>query len=163
MPQLRRSQAPPAVSDVQLDPGERRLAWALTAGGAAVVATDQGLHLPGQPRIGWPDIERVSWKTPVMLVQGIGEVERGGPCWEVQLPDPRNLPEVVRSRVVESIGWSEHRRLSPSGGVRLVGRRRPGQELLHWQLVYDQDTGSPDAQQRAQAEAFLLDARRTIG
>ncbi len=163
MPQLRRSKAPPAVSDVQLDPGERRLAWALSSDGAAVVATDQGLHLPGQPRIGWPDIERVSWNAPVMRVEGIGEVVGGGPRWEVQLADPRNLPEVVRSRVVESIGWSEHRPLSPSGGVRLVGRRRPGDELLHWQLVYDQDTGPPDAQQRAQAEAFLLDARRTIG
>lgn len=151
------------MSDVPLDPGERRLAWALSTGGAAVVATDLGLHLPGQPRIGWPDIERVSWKAPMMRVEGIGEVVGGGPHWEVQLPDPRNLPEVVRSRVVESIGWSEHRRLSPSGGVRLVGRRRPGQELLDWQLVYDQDTGSPDDRQRAQAEAFLLDARRTIG
>lgn len=163
MPQLRRHKAPAAVADVQLDPGERRLAWALSVGGAAVVATEQGLHLPGQPRIDWPDIERVSWKAPGMLVQGIGEVEGAGPRWEVQLADPRNLPEVVRARVVESIGWSEHRGLSPSGGVRLVGRRRQGQELLDWQLVYDRDTGPPDAQQRAQAEAFLLDARRTIG
>jgi hypothetical protein len=35
--------------------------------------------------------------------------------------------------------------------------------VLDWQVVYDRDTAAPDPQQRAQAEALLLDARRTIG
>jgi len=53
--------------------------------------------------------------------------------------------------------------LTPSGGVRLVGRRRPGQELLDWQLVHDIGTDPDDPQVRAQGEALVQDARRTIG
>ncbi len=146
-----------------LEPGERCLAWALTADGGAVVATDLGLHLPGAPRLDWPDIERVSWKHPVLVVLQVALVEGSGERRDVELSEARNVPEVVRSRVVESIAWSEHHRLAPAGGVRIVGRRRPDRELLDWQLVYDRDTGPPDDRQRVHAEALLLAARRAIG
>lgn len=163
MPFLGRRGLPAPVAAVALEPGERRLSWALVAGGGAVVATELGLHMPGEPRVDWADIERVSWKRPVLVVLRVALVGGSGMRWTAELDEARNLPEVVRSRVVESIGWSEHHRLPPAGGVRIVGRRRPGRELLDWQLVYDRDTGPPDEQQRAQAEALLLAARRTIG
>lgn len=154
---------PGSVVAVVLDAGERRLSWALASSGAAVVATDLGLRMPGAPRLDWPDVERVSWKRPVLVVLAIAPVEGTGDRWELELVDDTDLPDVVRSQVTASIGWSGHYRLPPAGGVRIVGRRRPGQELLDWQLVYDRDTDPPGAQQRAQAEALLLDARRAIG
>jgi hypothetical protein len=62
-----------------------------------------------------------------------------------------------------SVGWSSHYRLRPRGGVRVVGRRRPGQDLLDWQLVYDAGTDLDDPLVRAQADELLLSARRTVG
>ena len=164
MPSLHRRKPPAAVTAVPLEPGERRLAWALTMTGEAVVATDLGLRLPGGSRIDWPDVERVSWQRPQLTVHGIAPVAGAGSRRQVALDDEDGgLPEVVRSQVTASIGWSRHHQLQPGGGVRVVGRRRPGRELLDWQLVYDRDTDPADEGQRAQAEALLLDARRTVG
>ena len=180
---LGRPGLPAAVAAVVLDAGERRLAWGLAASGAAVVATDLGLWMPGAARIDWPDVERISWNRPLLTVLAIAPVEGAGDRRQVELVDGTDLPEVARSQVTASIGWSSHYRLppagrapagaaspgaaspreGPAGGVRIVGRRRPGQELLDWQVVYDRNTDPPDAQQRAQAEALLLDVRRTIG
>lgn len=163
VPRFGRRKLPAAVGDVPLDAGERRLVWALTMTGEAVVATDLGLRLPGGSRIDWPDVERVSWQRPQLIVLGIAPVAGTGSQQQVELADDGGLPEVVRSQVTASIGWSRHHRLQPAGGVRIVGRRRPGRELLDWQVVYDPDTDPADAGRREQAEALLLDARRTIG
>ena len=47
--------------------------------------------------------------------------------------------------------------------MRVVGRRRPAQELLDWQLVYDPDTDQADPVVQQQAGELLLAARRTVG
>ena len=72
-------------------------------------------------------------------------------------------PGTSLGTVTGSVGWSSHYRLRPSGGVRVVGRRRPGQDLLDWQLVYDAGTDLADPEVQAQAEELLLTARRTVG
>ena len=81
----------------------------------------------------------------------------------VQLGQEGTLPDAVRSSVTGSVGWSSHYRLVPAGGVRVVGRRRPGQELLEWQLVYDPGTDLSDPAVQTQAADLLLSARRTVG
>ena len=53
---LRRPPLPEAVRGVALDPGERRLSWALTTDGDPVVATDLGLRMVGEPRLAWADV-----------------------------------------------------------------------------------------------------------
>lgn len=163
MPRLGRRKLPAAAGDVQLEAGERRLAWALTVSGEAVVATDLGLRFPGVSRIDWPDVERVSWQRPRLTVFAIASVTGAGAQRQAELGDDGGLPGVVRSQVTASIGWSRHHALQPTGGVRIVGRRRPGRELLDWQLVYDTDTDPTDPGRRSQAEALLLEARRTVG
>lgn len=154
---------PDAVAAVALEPGERRQAWAETVDGGAVVATDLGLRLPSGERWDWCDVERVTWKRPTLLVLGIAEVGGTGERRQLELRDGGDLPEVVRSAVTASIGWSAHYRLRPTGGVRVVGRRRPGRELLDWQLVYDAGTDVDDPAIRLQAEQLRDDARRAIG
>jgi hypothetical protein len=154
---------PDAVRAVSLEPGERRLGWALTATGEPVVATDLGLRLPDGSRWAWPDVERVSWRRPVLLVVRVSESEGSGPRVQLELAQEESLADVVRSQVTASIAWSDHVRLSPHGGVRVVGRRRPGQDLLEWQLVFDAGTDPHDPQLRAQADDVVLRARRTIG
>ncbi len=151
------------MSAVVLEPGERRLAWALTPTGQPVVATDVGLRLPDGVRLDWPDVEKATWQRPVLAVVQVAEVSGTGTSWRLQLEQEGDLPDAVRSAVTASVAWSTHVRLQPTGGVRLVGRRRPGLEALDWQLVYDRGTDLGDPAVRGQAEGLLADARRTIG
>jgi hypothetical protein len=158
-----RRRVPEVVSAVQLDPGERRSAWGLTTAGEPVVATDLGLWLPGVPRLDWHDVEKATWARPVLTVVRVAEIAGSGERRTAQLEQEGNLPDAVRSAVTGSVGWSSHYRLRPRGGVRVVGRRKPGQDLLDWQLVYDAGTDPEDPLVRVQADELLLTARRTVG
>ncbi|HEU0102010.1 MAG TPA: hypothetical protein VFR07_06780 [Mycobacteriales bacterium] len=155
--------APAAVRAVAVPPAERRTAWATTASGEVVVATDQALLLPGGQRLPWAGVEHVTWRLPELTVTEVAEVQGAGAVHVLRLEDADGLPAEVRTRVTGSVAWSSHERLSPAGGVRVVGRRVPGAEVLTWQLVYDAGTDRGDPLVRAQAEALLEGARRTIG
>lgn len=146
-----------------LESGERRLAWGTTTRGDPLVATDLGLHVPGASRLDWPDVEKASWKRPLLEVVEVATVSGAGRRSRFELAEEGELPDAVRSSVTASIAWSTHVALLPAGGVRVVGRRRAGLELLDWQLVYDRGTDHVDPQVQAQAQAVLQDARRTIG
>lgn len=163
MPLFRRRAVPDAVCAVALEAGERRLAWGITTAGDAVLATSRGLRLPGQPPLPWADVERAIWRRPLLTVTRVAPVDGAGDRWELALAEEDELPDVVRTQVTGSVAWTNHVKLVPSGGVRLVGRRRPGQELLDWQLVHDVGTDPDDPQVRAQGQALVEDARRTIG
>jgi hypothetical protein len=158
-----RRRVPDSVRAVVLEAGERRLAWALTEGGEPVVATDLGLRVPVEPRLDWPDVERAVWQRPRLTVLGMHERQGAGRSVTVALADEGNLPDVVRTRVSASVAWSSHTRLHPAGGVRVVGRRRPGHDDLEWQLSFDEGTDLLDPGVRLQAERLLEGARRTIG
>jgi hypothetical protein len=153
------------VKAVALGPGERRIAWAITTDGQPVVAGTRALHLPDGATLAWDEIERVHWEKPSLQLIELTEHEGSGRRHEVRLDldHDTDLPEEVRTRVSASFAWSSHVRLRPAGGVRIVGRRRAGLEVLDWQLVFDSDTDPADASLRAQAEEHLAAARRTIG
>lgn len=163
----RRRQVPEAVRAVALEDGDRRTAWALTDAGEPVVATERGLVLPGRERVDWADVERAGWQRPVLTVVESavpGPLVAGtGRTTAVVLQDEGTLPDVVHAGVTSSVAWTSHVRLSPSGGARVVGRRRHGQELFDWQVVFDPGTDVSDPRVRAQAEAVVLRARRTVG
>lgn len=163
MPWFARLRPPAAVTAVRLEPGERRRSWGLTPDGQPVVATDLGLRLPGAELIPWHDVERATWARPVLTVLRSARLEGTGERRAVQLEQERDLPDAVRSSVTASVGWSTHYRLRPAGGVRVVGRRRPGQDALDWQLVFDRGTDVDDPAVQEQAQELLRQARRTIG
>lgn len=163
MPLLRRRSVPAVVAAVGLPPGERREAWALTTAGEPVVATGQALVLPGNVRLEWRLVERAGWQPPRLTVLEVAEVEGTGLRHVHELVEAGDLPAVVRTRVTASVAWSDHARLSPFGGVRVVGRRVPGVDALDWQLVYDTGTDPADPLVRAQAEQLLDAAQRAIG
>lgn len=150
---------------VALEPGDRRVAWALTEDQQPVVATGRGLLLPGLDRVDWADVERAVWQRPVLTVVESAEVAGTGRTTALRLreADDDRLPDVVRAGVTTSVAWSTHVRLQPAGGVRVVGRRRAGRETFDWQLVYDQGTDVDDPAVRAQAERAAVRARRTVG
>lgn len=159
----RRRRVPDAVASVELLPGERRSAWALTPDGEPVVATEAALLLPGGVRLEWRRVERAAWQPPRLTVLEVADVEGTGARHTHELSDEGDLPAVVHSRVTASVAWTDHARLSPAGGVRVVGRRVPDAELLEWQLVYDVGTDREDPLVRAQAEQLVAQARRSIG
>ena len=162
---FRRTAIPDAVRAVTLPSGVRRVAWALTPDGQAVVASTRGLHLPGITALGWDEIERAQWNRPMLVVTELTERAGSGRQHEValDLEHDTDLPEAVRARVSASVAWSSHVKLQPGGGVRIVGRRRPGMEVLDWQLVFDRNTDPGDPALRAQADEHLAAARRAIG
>jgi hypothetical protein len=155
---------PDSVRAVAMEAGDRRVAWTLTADGRPVVATERGLVLPGRERVDWADVERAGWQRPVLTVVESAEVAGSGRTTTVTLQEPDGgVPDVVHAGVTGSVGWTTHVRLQPAGGARVVGRRRPGLEDLDWQVVYDPGTDLADPQVREQAEAVVLQARRTVG
>lgn len=160
----RRRRVPDAVRAVALESGDRRVAWALTEDGEPVVATDHGLVLPDRPLVEWADVERAAWQRPVLTVVESAPVAGTGRTTTVTLQDDDGrIPDVVHAGVSSSVGWTQHIRLQPEGGARVVGRRRHGQELFDWQVVYDPGTDPDDPRIRTQAEQAVLRARRTIG
>jgi hypothetical protein len=165
MPLFRRTSVPDAVKAVALGAGERRVAWAVTPDGEPVVASNRALYLPDGTTVGWDGIERAHWDKPVLRLIELTEQEGTGERHEVtlDLEHDTDLPEVVRARIGASVAWSSHVKLQPAGGVRIVGRRRAGLEVLDWQLVFDRGTDGSDPQLRAQAEEHLAAARRSIG
>ena len=127
---------------------ERVVGWATTTEATAVVATQLGLWLPapdGPPeRVSWHLVNKAVWRDGTLTVTpaldaGDGVLEELPPR-AVPLAVPRNLPVVVRSRVENSIVFSRHFSLPPTGGVRVVGRRVPGRDGLSWQAVFDPAT-----------------------
>lgn len=153
---------------VPLERGDRRTAWALTTDGEPVVATERGLVLPGRERVDWAGIERATWQRPVLTVveSAITEPKVAGTGRRTAVvlqDDDGGLPDVVRSGVTSSVAWSQHVLLQPEGGARVVGRRRPGQDLLDWEVVYDAGTDPADPRLRDQVEQHVLRARRTVG
>lgn len=141
----------------------RRLAWGLTPEGLALVAAEEALHVGPDEVLAWSEVEKVVWKPPALTVTEVSEVEGSGRCRTFVLAEDDHLAEVVRARVTSSVGWSDRRRLEPDGHVRVVGRRLPGQDALHWQLVFGLAADAADPARRAQAEQLVSSLRRTIG
>lgn len=146
----RRRLAPARRPD--LEPDERMLAWAeVTDGGevthGVIVATNRGLWTPGaRSRTGWSELHRVTWSGTLLTVVAAGVVaDRDGyhivadrPAATFELADPGRLPEQIRIRVNQSIGYTERVVLPGGGGARVVARRVSGRDGLRWVVRYDE-------------------------
>ena len=147
---LRRKPSLPAALKPRLSPDERVVAWSLVSDEQAVVATNHGLWLPGSPEfLGWHDIHKAAWSgrelriTPAEIAEERESytVFVDGPILAFLLLEPGELPDQVRTRVTKSVAYTVHHPLaSGAGGVRVVGRRVPGQNGLSWAVRYDSGT-----------------------
>jgi len=160
---LFRSRLPANVRHaLALEPGERVLAHAATPTGGHVVATDRALHLAPYlhetVRLPWQRVDRAGWDETDLWVLGTDGTEH-----RVTVPVPGLLPETVRERVTASIVASRYVRLGGRGGVRLVARRAPGDDVLEWEFVFDRGLDPDDPGLRALAEQALEEVRRSLG
>jgi hypothetical protein len=57
----------------------------------------------------------------------------------VTLPEPGDVPHVVRTRVTRSVSFTSHQRV-PGGAARVVARRVPGADGVTWTVRYDEGT-----------------------
>ena len=157
---LRRRTLPEAVLAVARD--ERRLAWGLTDTGLALVAVPSGLYV-GDALLPWTQVEKAAWKPDVLTLTEVADVEGTGRVRAFTLVQDDRLAEIIRLQVTSSVAWSDRRVLAPSGAVRLVGRRVPGEDLLVWQVVWEPGVDRFDPALQSQVEQHLLALRRTIG
>ena len=143
--------------------GERVLATALDSAGAVVVATDRALWLPaaaGWRRLGWELVDWAGWDADEALLT---VVQSGSATRHHVRVQPAALVDVVRERVNAVIVLSRHVVLSGRRGVRVVGRRSPGGQQIHWSAVLDPglDIANPEVRRRVDAEVAV--ARAEIG
>jgi hypothetical protein len=136
----------------RLGPDERVVAWAGATGENVVVATNEGLWLPGaDERLGWHEIHKATWSGRQLAIIAARETPVGDDAYAVMedlpplvvtLLDPDRVPEQVRVRVNKSIAHTSHHPLEDitgsRGGVRIVGRRVPGVNGLRWTVRYDE-------------------------
>src|SRR5204863_9454906 len=70
-----------------MDHGERILAWADAPQEQVVVATNQGLWLPGRARLGWHDINKAAWSGRELRITAAAKAQvRDG--WTVVVDEP---------------------------------------------------------------------------
>jgi len=183
----RRRPAVPGYARAWLDLGERVLTFASTAYGDLVVATPRGLwitnhgpaatdlegsaasretdepaHAPGGRRLPWEFIVTAKWAGNALTVTSAEEVApqimKRLPSVTLVLPEPADLPRVVRQRVDRSVAASYRRPLSAGATVLLVARRVGGRDGLLWYAVFDRDSDTENPEARRQATALLESA-----
>ena len=168
---FRKRETPPPEAVARLDKDERVVSWAPAPGGA-VVATQLGLWLPGVPdRLPWHLIDKATWRSDVLTI--IPAVDSGDgvlieqPPRSVRLEQPRDIPQTVRVRVEKAIAFTRHHPLTEGSGVRrgvrVVGRRVPGEDGVSWQMVFDAGIDRDDPTVRAAASAYVDQARAELG
>ena len=164
---LRKSRLPDdVVARVGLNRGERVLVWITDPDGRYLVATESDLILQRRPpayaRIGWETIEHAAFKAGYLhlLVAEDSDLDQ---TTALQIPagDDINLPIVVRDRVTASIAVNEHVDLEGELGVRVVARRRAGQDALIWGFRTDSKLQlTPEL--RSRAEQAVRDVRASL-
>ncbi|TQS40020.1 hypothetical protein [Cryptosporangium phraense] len=165
---LFRRDVPPVMPPLEDD--DRVVAWANTAE-AVAVASVRALWLPALKgsdgeewqRLGWAEIHKAAWRDGALVVTPGVEIEPGvvadGRVRRLRLPEPRDLPNEVRTRVTRSVAYTQHHDLATGGGVRVLARSVPGRDGLTWQLRFDNPSDRELPAARAEAEGLLAEAR----
>jgi len=126
---------------VDLDRGERPLAWTTDSAGRHIVATDRDLILQRNPpvyeRIGWESIDQASYADGVLSLTLVPSNDEPAARLRIPVGDDTKLAVVIRDRVTSSIVVNQHMMLQGNKGLRVVARRRFGDPRLRWGYVAD--------------------------
>ena len=161
----RRLTIPAEARDVlPLHRREPLLAVARLVDGSWVAATPRALVLPGR-RVDWSTVAHAEWsdERSQLRVDQLRTSDAEAETHRLVLDEPGRLPEVVRDRVTSSIVASRHTPVDGRAGVRVVARRVPGEDELHWQVVVDRGLDPADPRVRAASDTAVSDLRRELG
>lgn len=96
----------------------------------------------------WEFIVTAKWSGDALTVISAEEVApqimRRLPPLTLALPEPADLPRVVRQRIDRSVVVSHRRALSAGKSLLLVGRRVSGRNGLLWYAIFDRDSDVDD-------------------
>jgi hypothetical protein len=156
----------PAEGRPRLAQDERILAWAAVDNDGFLVATNRGLWLSVDRRLGWHEINKAIWSGRALTVipgptidfpgrEDLGLVVEETPVsWTLTVPG--QLPRQVHDRVTRSVAYTSHHMLpGQPGGVRVLARRVPGFDGLRWAVRYDQGVDGNDPAVRAATEELV--------
>lgn len=141
--------------------GSNVLVEVTTSSGSIVTATRKSLNI-SDPDVSlpWYSVVSAVWEAPVLKVLATHE---GKPLkLDLEIPNPKRLPEVVRERVTDSVIITEHRTLPAGVGATFVARRHPNDEVA-WSVVFDSGVDSADPVLQEQAGELLTELRSTLG
>ncbi|MBD8869971.1 hypothetical protein [Nocardioides donggukensis] len=146
--------------------GEKALAGAALADGSAAVGTREALYV-GERRIPWESVERADWdaETSTLHVLGVGSWGDPRPTYDLELPDPGRLLQLVRERVTASVVLQRHVAVEGRRGFYVIARRAPtgGNATLTWLYEFDEGIDPEDPEVARLAEAALEVARGEVG
>ncbi len=142
------------------------LAQAESADGP-LVATNRRLFLPdgtGLRPIGWEHVERAAWNRDdeqlvVVETAPLGAAQRRH---RIRLSEATVFLDVVREQVQSSVVISRHVAIAGSLGVRVSGRRRPGERTLAWVVAVDRGIDLDDPDVRAAVQAAVAEVRAEV-
>jgi hypothetical protein len=156
----RRTQPP-----VEVQPGERVLAWASSPAGA-VAGTREALYLPEGRRIPWEQVEAADWDldSETLRVSEVGTWGEPRPSYSLVVTEPGRLLQLVRERVTATVVLQRHVPIRGRRGVRVIARRAPaGERALTWLFEYDDGVDPDDPFVDHAAQEALAAAREEIG
>jgi hypothetical protein len=159
--------------DLAVQPGERVLAWCVTADGRVVAGTRDALYagIPGAApvetvRIPWEQVEAAEWDrdTSVLEVSEVGTWGAARPVHSFAIDQPGRLLQLVRERVTSTVVLQRHVPIRGRSGLRVIARRAPGGERrVSWVYEYDAGIDPADPAVREAADAALALAQDEVG
>lgn len=159
---FRRAAKPDSVLLLERGHGSS-LAWGVTPGGDAVIATLDALVVGGSPptALPWHLIDKAAWEPPVFTIR-FREGGAAAGAMRLELAEAGKLPPVVRERVTRSVVISQRVAIRGENGAVVAARRDPAGRV-HWTVTFDPglDAGDPELQ-RVAREA-LAELRRSYG
>ena len=164
MPPLFRRPALPA--GLTLAPGERLLARAESETGP-IAATTRHLMLPtdgGFHAIGWENVERATWSRDDDQLVVVETAPLGAKArrHRIGLGEATSFLDVVREQVQASVVISRHVPITDECGVRISGRRRPGQRTLAWVVAVDAGIDLDEPTVRAKVDQAVAQVRAEV-
>jgi hypothetical protein len=172
MPSNRRFRLPPDVrARLDLEPGERPLAWATDRESRWYVGTDRALLLAGQDgedgfrRLGWEQVERADWERDEgrLAVVEIADWGAPEPRIEIAVDEPGQLLELLRERVTKSVITTVYAQVRGRAGLSVIGRRSPvGDGPILWSYLLAAGLDPADPEVAEVARRTLAEAERDL-
>lgn len=154
----------PERPQVDVEAGERLLAWARTREGAVLAGTRDAVYLGGT-RLPWEQVAAADWDRD----SGVFRLSEVGSWGERRrehahvVEHPGRFLELVRERVTASVVLQRHVPVRGPAGLRVLARRAPRGGPVAWFVDYDEGLDPADPEVRSTADAALAAARGEVG